>query len=85
MIVKGDANYRRLLGDRQWPLDIDSNDVLSYWHVPCCALRIFKAEIGCGITEEAQQRAARSDSKWQVSSNGELFNWEECNYCMYAN
>ena len=67
VIVKGDANYRRLLGDRQWPLDIDSNDVLSYWHVPCCALRTFKAEIGCGITEEAQQRAARSDSKWQVS------------------
>jgi len=67
VIVKGDANYRRLLGDRQWPLDISSSDVLSYWHVPCCALRTFKAEIGCGITEEAQQRAAKSDSKWQVS------------------
>jgi len=67
VIVKGDANYRRLLGDLQWPLDIDSSEVLSYWHVPCCALRTFKAEIGCGITVEAQQRAEKIDRNWQVS------------------
>jgi len=49
--------------------------VLSYWHVLCYALRTFKAEIGYGITEEAQQRATRSDCKWQISGNAELFNW----------
>ena len=50
VFVKGDANYRRLLGERQWPLDTLAADVLSYWPVPVCALRTFKAEIGCGIS-----------------------------------
>ena len=36
--VKGDANYRRLLGEREWPLDTPAADVLSYWPVPVCAL-----------------------------------------------
>jgi Damage-control phosphatase ARMT1-like domain len=65
--VKGDANYRRLLGERQWPLDTPSNNILSYFPVPVCALRTFKAEIGCGISSENQERASAADSKWQVS------------------
>ena len=65
--VKGDANYRRLLGERQWPLDSPAADVLSYWPVPICALRTFKAEIGCGVSAEAQARAAKADEKWMVS------------------
>ena len=67
VFVKGDANYRRLLGERQWPLDTRAADVLSYWPVPVCALRTFKAEIGCGIPAQSQQRALASDKKWMVS------------------
>jgi hypothetical protein len=47
VFVKGDANYRRLLGEREWPLSSIASDILSYWPVPVCALRTFKAEIGC--------------------------------------
>lgn len=67
VFVKGDANYRRLLGDRHWPLDTPSKDILSYWPVPVCPLRTFKAEIGCGITQEAQNRAYSQDKSWMVS------------------
>jgi uncharacterized protein with ATP-grasp and redox domains len=67
VFVKGDANYRRLLGEREWPMDTNAADVLSYWPVPVCALRTFKAEIGCGITPEKQREAQESDSKWQTS------------------
>lgn len=67
VFVKGDANYRRLLGERQWELDTPAADVLSYWPVPVCALRTFKGEIGCGVSAEAQARAAAQDSKWLVS------------------
>ena len=35
--------------------------------MPVCALRTFKAEIGCGISPEAQERAAEADSNWMVS------------------
>jgi hypothetical protein len=45
VFVKGDANYRRLLGDRTWPLDTPFSDVVSYFPVPVCALRTLKAEV----------------------------------------
>ena len=66
-VVKGDANYRRLLGEREWPLDMPAKDILSYWPVPVCALRTFKAEIGCGVSLQEQNRAKMDDEKWLVS------------------
>ena len=66
-VVKGDANYRRLLGGREWPLDMPAKDILSYWPVPVCALRTFKAEIGCGVSLQEQNRAKMDDEKWLVS------------------
>jgi Damage-control phosphatase ARMT1-like domain len=47
VFVKGDANYRRLLGDRTWALDTPFSDVVSYFPVPVCALRTLKAEVSC--------------------------------------
>ena len=67
VFVKGDANYRRLLGEREWPLDSSASDILSYWPVPVCALRTFKAEIGCGISKAKQEETESLDSKWMVS------------------
>ena len=45
VFVKGDANYRRLLGDRKWATDTPFQDVVSYFPVPICALRTLKAEV----------------------------------------
>jgi hypothetical protein len=67
IFVKGDANYRRLLGEREWNLETNAADILSYWPAPCCALRTFKAEIGCGMSKEMQEYAKSKDSKWMVS------------------
>jgi Damage-control phosphatase ARMT1-like domain len=46
VFVKGDANYRRMLGDRTWPLDTPFADVAAYWPAPVCPLRTLKAELG---------------------------------------
>jgi hypothetical protein len=54
IIVKGDANYRRLLGDRHWSWDACVSKVFSYWPVPILALRTFKAEIGIGVMVETR-------------------------------
>ena len=68
VFVKGDANYRRLLGDRMWALDHDAKEVLSYWTpIPVCALRTILSDIGCGISESNQYRATRVDSNWMKS------------------
>lgn len=63
---KGDANYRRLLGDRQWPMDQPFAEVAGYYPAPLCALRTLKAELGCGMSVEGMARAAKEDKDWQV-------------------
>lgn len=49
LIVKGDANYRRLLGDRHWPLDMPFTSVVHYLPCATLALRTLKSEIAVGV------------------------------------
>jgi len=66
--VKGDANYRRLLGDREWDLSIGFDQVASYFPCPIVALRTLKAELGCGMMEGEVGRARKADAKdWMVT------------------
>jgi len=67
--VKGDANYRRLLGDCQWDFSEASfQDVVgNYFPCPVCALRTLKAEIGCGMSKEQVDRASSLDENWQTN------------------
>lgn len=66
--VKGDANYRRLLGDRTWDLSIPFTDVASYFPCPVSPLRTLKAELGCGMTLDQVNRAKAADPKdWMVT------------------
>jgi|TARA_B110000259_G_scaffold76773_1_gene90030 fructose-1,6-bisphosphatase I len=58
VILKGDANYRRLLGDRVWSLQTPFSEVAGYFPAPLLALRTLKAELGCGIPAEQEERAA---------------------------
>lgn len=66
--VKGDANYRRLLGDRIWDLSAPFEKVVgAYFPCPVCALRTLKAEIGCGMSPEQVKRAKELDENWMVN------------------
>ena len=66
--VKGDANYRRLLGDRDWDLSAPFVDVVGcYFPCPVCALRTLKAEIGCGMDKDQVERAGALDDQWMVN------------------
>ena len=63
--VKGDANYRRLLGDRHWEYTAPFDDVVGcYFPCPVCALRTLKAELGCGMDATQVERAAALDENW---------------------
>lgn len=68
-IVKGDANYRRLLGDLDWDYSAASfEDVVgAYFPCPVLALRTLKAEIGCGMDKEQVERASSLDKNWLVN------------------
>ena len=66
--VKGDANYRRLLGDRQWDWTAPFQDVVgAYFPCPVCALRTLKAELGCGMDAAQIARAQSLDDEWMVN------------------
>ena len=66
--VKGDANYRRLLGDCEWDFTASFQDVVgNYFPCPVCALRTLKAEIGCGMDPEQIERAKKLDDQWMVN------------------
>lgn len=66
--VKGDANYRRLLGDCVWDYTAPFDDVVGcYFPCPVCALRTLKAEIGCGMDAAQVKRAQALDPNWMTN------------------
>jgi hypothetical protein len=69
-IFKGDANYRRLLGDRHWPHAEPFQHVVGSW-APCplLALRTCKAGLVVGLqgSRAAQAAAAARPEDWLTS------------------
>jgi hypothetical protein len=65
LISKGDANYRRLLGDRHWAMELPFAQVLDYLPMAVLGLRTLKSEIAVGILPA---RIPASDPDWM--SNG---------------
>ena len=66
VVVKGDANYRRVLGDRPWPFDAPFTSVASYFPTNVLCLRTLKAELGCGMASAKTDAAAAADDTWLV-------------------
>ena len=68
VIVKGDANYRRLLGDARWDLATPFEDVTCCFPAPLLALRTLKAELGCGIPRlKAKDAEEKRPGDWMTS------------------
>jgi hypothetical protein len=67
VLVKGDANYRRLLGDRHWPFTTPYGDILAYFPAPLVALRALKAELACGLEPNQAEEVASQDPQWLVN------------------
>jgi hypothetical protein len=68
VISKGDANYRRLLGDRHWPYTTPFADIVSYAPAPLVASRTFKSEVVCGLNPKQIEALYSQDQNWL--SNG---------------
>lgn len=67
VIVKGDANYRRLVGDRHWPPTSPFTELTAYFPAPVVALRTFKAELVVGLAPGQAEQAAAEDPNWLVN------------------
>jgi hypothetical protein len=63
-ISKGDANYRRLLGDRHWPHTTPLEKILRYMPAPLATLRVLKSEVAAGHPPGQPEEMADIDPKW---------------------
>lgn len=66
VVSKGDAHYRRLLGDRHWAFTRPFEDVTAYFPAPLLALRTLKAEVVCGLDEDQVDAVRQEDPDWLV-------------------
>jgi uncharacterized protein with ATP-grasp and redox domains len=69
VVSKGDANYRRWLGDRHWAPTDDLHAILDYAPAPLLLLRTLKSEVIAGLTDAAVTRAEETDPDWLVSGD----------------
>jgi uncharacterized protein with ATP-grasp and redox domains len=67
IISKGDANDRRLLGDRHWPFTTPISAIMCYAPAHLLALRTLKAEVASGLTEAQVGQLNAKDARWMVN------------------
>ncbi|MGW1540810.1 damage-control phosphatase ARMT1 family protein [Streptomyces sp. NPDC002309] len=72
-VVKGDLNYRRLVGDRRWPPTTPFADLTDHFPGPVAALRTLKSDVICGLdagTEAAL--VAAEGQRWRTGGTHAL-------------
>ena len=66
-LLKGDLNYRRLVGDRAWPATTPFADVTAYFPSPVAALRTLKSDVVTGIDAATAAALDASGHAWRTS------------------
>lgn len=66
VISKGDANYRRLLGDRHWKDTDDFSQITRYFIPPLAVLRSLKSDVLAGLQFGQSQELDEKDAKWRT-------------------
>ncbi len=67
VIVKGDANYRRLLGDSRWPSTVPAQAAIPYFPAPLLALRTLKSDPIVGLSPGLAEQLNQVDPEWRVN------------------
>jgi hypothetical protein len=66
-IIKGDANYRRMVGDAIWPPETTLAHVAGYFPCPLLALRTLKSDPVVGLPSGLAQKLDIIDDQWRVN------------------
>lgn len=75
-ILKGDANYRRAVGDAIWNPTIPFEQVTAYFPIPLLALRTIKSDPVVGLAHGSAERLSAADSKWRVTGRRGLIQFK---------
>jgi hypothetical protein len=72
-IVKGDLNYRRLVGDRFWSPTTPFTDVTAYFPGPVAALRTLKSDVITGLDSRMEaELVSAEEQRWRTSGTHAL-------------
>jgi hypothetical protein len=69
LISKGDANYRRWLGDRHWDATTPFAEVLAYRPAPVLVLRVLKSEVVIGLLPGKAGEMALRERDWMYNGH----------------
>lgn len=67
VVVKGDANYRRIVGDALWNPETLFREVLNYFPAPLLALRTMKSDSVVGLAPGLAEKLDPIDPLWRVN------------------
>jgi hypothetical protein len=67
VLLKGDLNYRRLLGDVWWPPTADFADATAYMPAQVGVLRTLKSDVIAGLPADVAARLERDEPGWRTS------------------
>jgi hypothetical protein len=72
-VLKGDLNYRRLVGDRRWPPTTDFAAPTAYFPGPLAALRTLKSDVIVGLAPDTvavlEANSPEPDGSWRTSGS----------------
>lgn len=67
VVIKGDANYRRMVGDALWESTRTLREVIPTFPAPLLALRTLKSDPLVGLASGVADRLDAVDSEWRVN------------------
>jgi len=67
LFVKGDLNYRRLVGDLRWDPVTPFADAVAYLGLPVAALRTAKSDVIVGVSAEQVARLDAAEPDWRLN------------------
>lgn len=66
-VLKGDLNYRRLVGDRHWPPTTPFQAAVGRFPYPVAALRTLKSDVVVGLDPTTVARLDATGTPWRTS------------------
>ena len=71
-VLKGDLNYRRLVGDRTWPATYSFAELTDYFPSPLAALRTLKSDVVVGLGADDVARLDATGEAWRTAGTRAL-------------
>ncbi|MCL1817599.1 MAG: damage-control phosphatase ARMT1 family protein [Spirochaetaceae bacterium] len=64
VLLKGDANFRRMTEDRRWPVSVNLEELTGWFPADFAILRTFKSEVAADIPGELAARMDKENPGW---------------------